>query len=82
MFTIKIKVVIILFVIQYTIYFTLGYFIFRCCQPCCLKSTEKVKRERRKKEEAIIEIVLLSRGVVDQSEVGIPTFLNHWFHDH
>ena len=77
-YTIKVKLVLITFVIHYTIYFTFESLNFRSYHHCYLKGAININRKIIKKEEASTEIPFLSRGVVDHSEVGGPTFVNCW----
>ena len=76
------KVVLIIIVIQYTIYFTFEYFIYQSHHHWCSKCAIAIKIERRKKEEASIKRPVFTQGVVDCSDVGGPTIVNFRFCDH
>ena len=69
----------IIYVIQYTIYFTFESIIFRSYRHCVLKGDITIKRKRRKRKALKDRS---SQGVVDLSEGGRPTFGSVSFHNH
>ena len=71
---IKTKVVLIIFIIQYTIYFIFEYLIFQIYHRFCSKDTTTIQRKIRKKNSKIIKRPVSSQGVFDHSDGGGPTF--------
>ena len=63
----------IIYVIQYNIYFTFEYFTLWCYHHWCLKGAITIKVERRKRQSYKY---LFSQGVIYRSEGGRPNFSN------
>ena len=73
------KVLLIIYVIQYTVYFTFGSIIFLSCHCWCSKGKITIKRKIRKIQAYKY---WSPQGVVDHSEGGKPPFVSHWFFCH
>ena len=73
------KAVLIIYVIQYTIYFTFEYIIFRSYHHWCSKVAMSINGKISKREEYKDR---LSQGVFDRSEGGGPILSSFRFNDH